>query len=119
MSIVADAAHSSFADAALVAAFNAGAGIFGFPAGGLLSDWAKARGLGRQPLLIGFTAVQGALVLVFGAYLQAAGKPSLVVMSVLLFVTSLFFNAQQPMAHALVTEAVEEDQRGPRSACGT
>ncbi len=112
VSIVADAADSSFTEAALVATFNAGAGILGFPAGGRLSDWAKARGWGRRPMLVWFTLIQGALVLVFGAYLQAAGKPSLVVMSVLLFTTSLFFNALQPMAHALVAELVEEHQRG-------
>ena len=49
VSIVADAAHSSFQNAALVATFNAGAGILGFPAGGWLSDRAKtgAGGGGR------------------------------------------------------------------------
>ncbi|MDT0341260.1 MFS transporter [Streptomyces litchfieldiae] len=112
VSIVTDAADSSFTEAALVATFNAGAGILGFPAGGRLSDWAKARGWGRRPLLIWFTLIQGTMVLVFGAYLQAAGEPSLVVMSVLLFTTSLFFNALQPMAHAMVAEVVEEHQRG-------
>jgi ACS family D-galactonate transporter-like MFS transporter len=112
VSIVADAAKSSFAEAALVATFNAGAGILGFPAGGRLSDWAKARGWGRKPMLIWFTVIQGLLVLAFGAYLQAAGKPSLVVMSVLLFTTSLFFNALQPMAHALVVDVVQEHERG-------
>ncbi|MEU6573185.1 MFS transporter [Streptomyces sp. NPDC046805] len=112
VSIVTDAAHSSFAQAAMVAAFNAGAGILGFPAGGRLSDLAKARGWGRRPMLIGSTLIQGALVLLFGAYLHLAGKPSLVVMSVLLFTASLFFNALQPMAHALVAEVVDEHQRG-------
>ncbi|MDX3231885.1 MFS transporter [Streptomyces sp. ME19-01-6] len=112
VSIVADAAHSSFTEAALVATFNAGAGIIGFPAGGRLSDWARTRGWGRRPLLVWFTLLQGVLVLLFGFYLQAAGKPSLVVMSVLLFTASLFFNALQPMAHALVAELVEEHQRG-------
>ncbi|QXE32975.1 MFS transporter [Streptomyces sp. GMY02] len=112
VSIVADAAHSSFAQAALVATFNAGAGVLGFPAGGLLSDWAKTRGWGRRPMLVWFTLIQGVLVLAFGAYLQMAGKPSLVVMSVMLFTASLFFNALQPMAHALVAEVVEEHQRG-------
>src|SRR3954447_20554246 len=38
VSIVADAAHSSFGKSALIAAFNAGAGILGFPTGGWLSD---------------------------------------------------------------------------------
>ncbi|MET7761075.1 MFS transporter [Streptomyces sp. NPDC005393] len=112
VSIVADAAHSSFQNAALVATFNAGAGILGFPAGGRLSDRAKDRGWGRRPLLIAFTVVQGVLVLVFAAYLQSHEKPSLWVMSVLLFVTSLFFNALQPMAHALLSDVVDAAQRG-------
>ncbi|MGR3933996.1 MFS transporter [Streptomyces sp. BRA346] len=112
VSIVADAAHSSFQNAALVATFNAGAGILGFPVGGRLSDLAKDRGWGRRPLLIAFTVVQGVLVLVFAAYLQAQEKPSLLVMSVLLFVTSLFFNALQPMAHALLNDVVDASERG-------
>ncbi|WAP58841.1 MFS transporter [Streptomyces sp. S465] len=112
VSIVADAAHSSFQNAALVATFNAGAGILGFPVGGRLSDRAKARGWGRRPLLIAFTVVQGVLVLVFAAYLQTHDKPSLWVMSVLLFVTSLFFNALQPMAHALLSDVVGATERG-------
>lgn len=112
VSIVADAAHSSFQNAALVATFNAGAGIIGFPVGGRLSDVAKNRGWGRRPLLIAFTVVQGVLVLVFAAYLQAQEKPSLLVMSVLLFVTSLFFNALQPMAHALLNDVVDASERG-------
>ena len=44
VSIVADAAHSSFGRSALIAAFNAGAGILGFPVGGWLSDVAVRRG---------------------------------------------------------------------------
>ncbi|MBL1099995.1 MFS transporter [Streptomyces coffeae] len=112
VSIVADAAHSSFQNAALVATFNAGAGILGFPAGGWLSDRVKARGWGRRPLLIAFTVVQGTLVLVFAGYLHTHSKPSLWVMSVLLFITSLFFNALQPMAHALLNDVVDAAERG-------
>jgi len=49
VSIVADAAHSSFGRSALIAAFNAGAGILGFlPVGGWLSDVA-ARPRDRPP----------------------------------------------------------------------
>src|SRR3954453_20660768 len=51
VSIVADAAHSSFGRSALIAAFNAGAGILGFPVGGWLSDVAVRRGIGRRPLV--------------------------------------------------------------------
>jgi MFS transporter, ACS family, D-galactonate transporter len=48
VSIVADAAHSSFGRSALIAGFNAGAGILGFPIGGWLSDVAVRRGIGRS-----------------------------------------------------------------------
>ncbi|MEK8172856.1 MFS transporter [Streptomyces sp. M19] len=111
VSIVADAAHSSFQNAALVATFNAGAGILGFPAGAG-SRTGPGPGLGRRPLLIACTLVQAALVFVFGGYLQANDKPSLLVMSVILFVASLFFNALQPMAHALLNDVVDPAERG-------
>lgn len=112
VAIVSDAAHTSFAMAALTAAFNAGAGILGFPAGGWLSDYAKRRGWGRRPMLIAFTVIQGSLVLVSGAHLQLAGSPSLVVTALLLFTSGLFFNALQPMAHALVSDVVTPQLRG-------
>ncbi|MEV8058936.1 MFS transporter [Streptomyces antimycoticus] len=64
----------------------------------------------RRPQLIAFTVVQG--VLVFAAYLRTNEKPSLWVMSILLFVTSLFFNALQPMAHALLNDVVDGAERG-------
>ena len=66
VAIVADAAPSSFGKSAMIAAFNAGAGILGFPVGGWLSDAAVRRGIGRRPLVVGFTAVQCALTVVFG-----------------------------------------------------
>ncbi len=57
VSIVADAAGSCFGRSAMIAAFNAGAGILGFPTGGWLSDVAVRRGIGRKPLVVGFTAI--------------------------------------------------------------
>ena len=66
VSIVAEAAHSSFGRSALIAAFNAGAGILGFPVGGWLSDVAVRRGIGRKPLVVSFTAIQCALTVAFG-----------------------------------------------------
>ncbi|MFI8991232.1 MFS transporter [Streptomyces antimycoticus] len=66
----------------------------------------------RRPQLIAFTVVQSVLVLMFAAYLQTNEKPSLWVMSILLFVTSLFFNALQPMAHALLNDVVDGAERG-------
>ncbi len=48
VSIVADAAGSSFGRSAMIAAFNAGAGILGFPVGGWLSDVAVRAGTRAQ-----------------------------------------------------------------------
>ena len=112
VSIVAGAADSSFLEAALIATFNAGAGILGFPAGGWLSDWAVRRGWGRKPMLLGFTATQAVLTILFAAYIATAETPSLWVMGILLFTASLFFNALQPVSQALAADIAEPSQRG-------
>lgn len=112
VSIVAGAAHSSFAGAALTAGFNAGAGILGFPVGGRLSDVAVRRGWGRKPMLLSFTGVQALLTAAFVWYLSAAAQPSLLVMGLLLFTASLFFNALQPIGHALTADIAPPRLRG-------
>jgi MFS transporter, ACS family, D-galactonate transporter len=106
VAIVADAAHSSFGRSALIAAFNAGAGILGFPTGGWLSDIAVRRGIGRKRLVVAFTAVQCALTVAFG-FVVAGGKPSVWLMAALLFAASTFFNAMQPIAHAMIADIAE------------
>jgi MFS family permease len=111
VSIVADAAHSSFGRSALIAAFNAGAGILGFPAGGWLSDAAVRRGIGRKPLVVGFTATQLVLTVAFGATV-ASGSPSVWLLAVLLFGASTFFNAMQPMAHAMLADIAAPERHG-------
>jgi len=105
VSIIADAAQTSFLQAALTAAFNAGAGILGFPAGGWLADYAKRKGWGRKRMLVLFTLIQGLLTLAFGFYIMNGGQ-SVLVLGVLLFTASLFFNALQPMSHALTADLV-------------
>ncbi|HEV7933963.1 MAG TPA: MFS transporter [Actinomadura sp.] len=112
VSIVAGAAHSSFMNAALTAGFNAGAGILGFPAGGRLSDYAVRRGWGRKSMMLSFTAVQAALTVAFAWYITIAAKPSLWVMGLLLFTASLFFNALQPIGHALTADIAQPELRG-------
>jgi MFS transporter, ACS family, D-galactonate transporter len=111
VSIVAEAAHSSFGRSALIAAFNAGAGILGFPVGGWLSDVAVRRGLGRKPLVVGFTAIQCALTVAFGLVIMQ-GKPSVWVMAALLFGASTFFNAMQPIAHAMLADIAPPEHHG-------
>ena len=112
VAIVSSAAHESLTQAGLTAAFNAGAGIIGFPVGGWLSDRAQRRGWGRRPLLIFSTVAQGVLVGVFGLYLQTGGRPSIWAMGLLMFATGLFLNAVQPMSQALTADLVPESGRG-------
>jgi MFS family permease len=111
VSIVADAAGSSFGRSALIAAFNAGAGILGFPTGGWLSDVAVRRGIGRKPLVIGFTAAQFVLTVIFG-FVVMAGAANVWLMAVLLFSASTFFNAMQPIAQAMVADIAAPENHG-------
>jgi sugar phosphate permease len=111
VSIVADAAHSSFGRSAMIAAFNAGAGILGFPVGGWLSDVAVRRGIGRKPLVVAFTAIQCVLTVIFG-FVVAAGSASVWVMAALLFSASTFFNAMQPIAHAMLADIADPAHHG-------
>lgn len=112
VSIVAGAARSSFAGAALTAGFTAGAGVIGFPAGGLLSDAARRRGWTRKAVMLWCTGAQGVLTAAFAGYLQVAARPSLWVMGGLLFSASLFFNALQPVGHAWTAELAPPALRG-------
>jgi ACS family D-galactonate transporter-like MFS transporter len=105
VSIVADAAQGGFLESALTATFFGVAGIIGFPLGGWLGDREKRSGRGRKPMLVTFTLIQGLLTLAFGFYLSAGGN-ALWALGGLLFITSLFFNALQPMWHALAADLV-------------
>ena len=106
LSIVSDASGgATLTQAALTAVFFAGAGILGFPAGGWLADYAKVKGWGRKGILASFMLILGLLTAGFGLYLMSGGQ-SLLAMGVLFFVSSLFFNALQPMAHALTADIV-------------
>jgi len=105
VSIVADAAKGGFLESALTATFFGVAGIIGFPAGGWLADREKRAGRGRKRMLVTFTLIQGLLTVGFGFYL-ANGGSAVWALGGLLFVTSLFFNALQPMWHALAADLV-------------
>jgi ACS family D-galactonate transporter-like MFS transporter len=56
-------------------------------------------------MLVTFTLIQALLTIAFGFYLQAGGN-ALWALGVLLFVSSLFFNALQPIWHALAADLV-------------
>ncbi|HEY0128918.1 MAG TPA: MFS transporter [Rubrobacteraceae bacterium] len=104
VSIASDASGGeSFTRAGLTAVFFGVAGILGFPAGGWLADYAKEKGWGRKGILSSFMLILGLLTLGFGFYISNGGQ-SLLVIGLLFFVSSLFFNALQPMSHALAAD---------------
>lgn len=110
--IVRETAQSSLVAAALTAAFNAGAGLLGFPAGGWLADWAIRRRIGRKPLALTCTGVYSVLVLLFGWSISGGGKPSLALLGLLLFSSGLFFNALQPIVQGITGDLVPANDRG-------
>jgi MFS family permease len=105
VSIVADATKGGFWQSALTATFFGVAGIIGFPLGGWLGDRQKRAGRGRKGMLVSFTLIQALLTLAFGFYLSTGGN-ALWALGALLFVSSLFFNALQPIWHALAADLV-------------
>lgn len=106
VSITSDAAGgATLLRGALTAAFFGLAGILGFPAGGWLADYAKEKGWGRKFMLAAFFLVLGLMTIGFGFYIMNGGE-SLLIMGIILFVSSLFFFALQPMSHALTADIV-------------
>ena len=110
--IVREAAQSSLLAAALTAAFNAGAGILGFPAGGWLADRAVRTGRSRKTLALICTGVYSVLVLIFGWSVSGGEKPSLALLGLLLFTSGLFFNALQPIVQGMTGDMVPASERG-------
>jgi len=110
--IVKEAAQSSLLAAALTAAFNAGAGILGFPAGGWLADRAVRTGGSRKTLALVCTGVYSVLVLIFGWSVSGGEKPSLALLGLLLFTSGLFFNALQPIVQGMTGDMVPASERG-------
>jgi len=110
--IVKEAADSSLLVAALTAAFNAGAGILGFPAGGWLADRAVRTGGSRKTLALVCTGVYSVLVLIFGWSVSGGEKPSLALLGLLLFTSGLFFNALQPIVQGMTGDMVPASERG-------
>jgi ACS family D-galactonate transporter-like MFS transporter len=110
--IVREAAQSSLLVAALTAAFNAGAGILGFPAGGWLADRAVRTGGSRKTLALICTGVYSVLVLIFGWSVSGGEKPSLALLGLLLFTSGLFFNALQPIVQGMTGDMVPASERG-------
>jgi MFS transporter, ACS family, D-galactonate transporter len=110
--IVQQAADSTLAAAALTAAFNAVAGIIGFPVGGLVADRLVRSNRGRKTFLIALSLVYSVLVVAFGFAVASDQQPSLWLLGLLLFSSGLFFNALQPVQHSMTGDLVPADQRG-------
>lgn len=110
--IVRESAASSLIAAALTAAFNAGAGILGFPVGGWLADRQVRRGKGRKPLVLVLSLVYTVLVVLFGFSVRGGERPSLALLGLLLFSSGLLFNAVQPIIQSMTGDLVPADQRG-------
>jgi ACS family D-galactonate transporter-like MFS transporter len=109
--IVKEATHSTLVAAGLTAAFNAGAGVIGFPLGGWLADRQVRRGKGRKPLILLCSIAYSVLALLFGISI-AGDHPSMVVLGLLLFVSGLFFNALQPIVQGMLGDMVPDTERG-------
>jgi len=110
--IVKEATSSGLVAAALTAAFNAVAGIIGFPVGGWLADRQVRLGRGRKPLVLTCTVVYSVLVFMFGFSISGGRDPSLLLLGLLLFTSGLFFNAVQPIIQGMTGDMVPADQRG-------
>lgn len=108
---VKDFGGSTLIVAALIASFNGVAGLLGYPLGGKISDMVAQKKNGRRNALGGLFALLALLVFVFAAY-EMAGLKNSVVMSIILFISGLVFNALQSIAHNLTTELAPEKSRG-------
>lgn len=111
VSIVKEFGGGGFLAAALIASFNAVAGLIGFPLGGMISDRVANKQNGRRNVLIWMSAALTISVFAFAFYM-VSGKNNPVIMATILFISGLIFFAVQAVQHAMVTELANEKQRG-------
>lgn len=102
---------STFMAAALTASFNAIAGLIGFPLGGWLSDRAVRAGRSRKNVLVWLTGIEALSIFAFATLVILEVRDPVLV-SALLFVSGLFFFAQQSVSHALTAELAPASHRG-------
>lgn len=110
IAIVSASAGGSFTGAAATAMFTGLSGLVGYPLGGWIADRAVPRP-GRKAVLLTATLALAVLTIALAAYLQSGGH-SAVVLAALLFSGGLFFNALQPVSHAMVASLAPPDRRG-------
>lgn len=111
VSIVSDFGGSTLTTAALVASFNAIAGLIGFPLGGWISDKVALKQNGRRNILFILTVIFAISVFAFTFYLMS-GHGSLIIMSSILFVSGTLFFAVQSIQHAFISDLAPVEHRG-------
>lgn len=111
VSIVSDFGGSTLTTAALVASFNAIAGLIGFPLGGWISDKVAYKQNGRRNILFALTAFFALSVFAFAFYIMS-GHGSLIIMSTILFISGTVFFAVQSIQHAFISELAPPEHRG-------
>jgi MFS family permease len=111
VSIVSDFGGSTLTTAALVASFNAIAGLIGFPLGGWISDKVAYKQNGRRNILFILTVFFALSVFAFTFYIMS-GHGNLMIMSLILFVSGTLFFAVQSIQHAFISELAPVEHRG-------
>lgn len=111
ISIVQEFGGGTLLAAALVASFNAIAGLIGFPLGGLISDKVSHRENGRRNILFILTVFFALSVFLFAFYLMS-GASNLIAMSIILFFSGILFFAVQSIQHAFVSDLAPAEHRG-------
>ncbi|MFS0644065.1 MFS transporter [Siminovitchia sp. 179-K 8D1 HS] len=111
VAIVQDFGGGALLAAALVASFNGLAGIIGFPLGGKISDKLVDKPNGRRNVLVILTVLLTISIFIFAGYVMT-GNNNPVLMSIILFISGLFFFALQPVSHALLADLAPAEQRG-------
>ncbi|MEH6949436.1 MFS transporter [Bacillus sp. JJ634] len=111
VSIVSDFGGSTLTTAALVASFNAIAGLLGFPLGGWISDKVAHKQNGRRNILFILTVFFALSVFAFAFYIMS-GHGNLIIMSSILFVSGTIFFAVQSIQHAFISELAPAEHRG-------
>ena len=111
VSIVKEFGGGTLTTAALVASFNAIAGLIGFPLGGYISDKVAQYENGRRNTLFVLTVAFAISVFIFAIYLMS-GATNLLIMSAILFISGILFFAVQSIQHAFISDLAPAEHRG-------
>ena len=109
--VVKEFGGGTLVSALLVISFNAIAGVIGFPLGGKISDMVAHKHNGRRNVLAVLTGLLTIFIVIFAVYIMSGGK-DMVVLSSILFISGLFYFAQQAVSHALTAETAPPELHG-------